>query len=100
MTANQACYLIETMARFLGVSHSGFSAWCGRSPSARSIVDGDLTGRIRDIHAASRQTHGAPRIHAELAEEGICVGRKRVERLNLLVSNRPRNRGNSNSNST
>ena len=29
----------------------------------------------------SRQTYGAPGIHAELAEQGIRVGRKRVERL-------------------
>lgn len=33
------------------------------------------------IHSASRQTYGAPRIHAELTDEGIGVGRKRVERL-------------------
>jgi putative transposase len=37
--------------------------------------------RIRAIHQASRQTYGAPRIHAELIDEGIQVGRKRVERL-------------------
>ena len=36
---------------------------------------------IRAIHQASRQTYGAPRIHAELIDEGIQVGRKRVERL-------------------
>lgn len=81
MTANQAFYPIETMARSLGVSRSGFYAWSGRSPSARSIADGDLAERIGKIHAASKATYGAPRIHAELADEGICVGRKRVERL-------------------
>ncbi|MCP4284618.1 MAG: IS3 family transposase [Gammaproteobacteria bacterium] len=81
MTANQACYPTQTMARVLGVSRSGFYAWCGRSPSARSIADGDLTDRIRTIHAASKAIYGAPRIHAALADEGIFVGRKRVERL-------------------
>ena len=49
--------------------------------SARSLADAALTDRIRVIHKASRQTYGAPRIHAELADEGIQVGRKRVERL-------------------
>ena len=37
--------------------------------------------RISAIHESSRATYGAPRIHAELAAEGIQVGRKRVARL-------------------
>jgi putative transposase len=37
--------------------------------------------RIRAIHSASTETYGAPRIHAELLDEGVRVGRKRVERL-------------------
>ncbi len=81
MTANQAVYPIETMAKTLGVSRSGFYAWSGRSPSARSMADGDLAGRIKTIHQASRQIYGAPRVHAELADAGVHVGRKRVERL-------------------
>lgn len=32
------------------------------------------------IHAASRATYGAPRIHAELAAHGVQCGRKRVAR--------------------
>jgi len=81
MTANQATYPIEIMAKTLGVSRSGFYAWSSRSPSARSMADGDLTGRIKTIHQASRQIYGAPRVHAELADAGVHVGRKRVERL-------------------
>ena len=81
MTANQAVYPIETMAMTLGVSRSGFYAWNSRSPSARALADGDLTGRIKTIHQASRQSYGAPRVHAELADAGVRVGRKRVERL-------------------
>lgn len=72
MTANQAIYPIEMMAKTLNVSRSGFNAWCGRSPSALSMADGDLTECIGKIHAASKQTYGAARIHA---------GCKRVERL-------------------
>lgn len=77
MTINEAMYPIETMAKTLGVSRSGFYAWSSRSPSARSMADGDLTGRIKTIHQASRQIYGAPRVHAELADAGIHVGRKR-----------------------
>jgi putative transposase len=40
-----------------------------------------LSRRIRDIHEQSMGTYGAPRIHAELCDSGIHVGRKRVARL-------------------
>jgi putative transposase len=41
-----------------------------------------LTARIRSIHEESKGTYGVPRIHAELVDnDGIHVGRKRVERL-------------------
>ena len=81
MTANQAMFPISKMCKSFGVSRSGYYAWLVREPSARSIADAALTDRIRVIHAASRETYGAPRIHAELADEGIQVGCKRVERL-------------------
>jgi len=81
MTANQAMFPISTMCKALGVSRAGYYAWRERAPSARSIADSKLTHRIKAIHAASRETYGAPRIHAELADEGVSVGRKRVERL-------------------
>jgi len=81
MTANQAMFPIQTMCKSFGVSRSGFYAWRERAPSARSVADAELMVRIKAIHAGSRETYGDPRIHAELADEGICVGRKRVERL-------------------
>lgn len=81
MTANQAEYSVQLMSRTLGVSRSGFYAYRSRPPCARQVADGGLTDRIATIHKASKQTYGAPRIHAELAEDGINVGRKRIERL-------------------
>jgi putative transposase len=81
MTANQAMFPIATMSRIFSVSRAGYYAWRERAASARSKADAALTDRIRAIHETSRRTYGAPRIHAELADEGIHVGRKRVERL-------------------
>lgn len=69
------------MCKVLGVSESGFHAWQTRLPSRRSVEDTDLTSRIRAIHHNSDGVYGSPTIHAELAENGIRVGRKRVARL-------------------
>lgn len=81
MSANQAQYPVQVMARSLGVSRSGFYAFEGRGPSNRAVADAALVKEIKRIHKASKRTYGAPRIHAELADEGTHVGRKRIERL-------------------
>lgn len=69
------------MCRLLGVSTSGFYAWRDRAPSARAQLDAQLLVQIREVHQRSRQTYGRPRVHAELAEQGVRVGPKRVGRL-------------------
>ena len=66
----------------LGVSRAGFYAWQKRPPSQRARSDAALSVHIRAIHAGTDGIYGAPRIHAELADEhGVHVGRKRVARL-------------------
>jgi putative transposase len=69
------------VCRVLGVSASGYYAWQARPLSARAQTDRELLARIRAIHDRSRGTYGAPRIQAELAAQGIHLGRKRVARL-------------------
>jgi putative transposase len=81
MSANQALFPIAAMARVLGVSTAGYYAWRSRPPCARSIADDALLKRVRTIHAVSRGTYGAPRVHAELRGEGQAAGKKRIARL-------------------
>ena len=81
MSANQALFSIRAMCRVLEVSASGYYAWRRRLMSVRSRENENLQQRIEAIYRRSRQTYGAPRIHAELREEGTRVGRKRVARL-------------------
>ena len=70
------------MCRVLGVSKSGFYAWCSRPLSARAREDIALSATIHEIHRRSRGAYGSPMIHAELADDhGIKVGCKRVARL-------------------
>jgi transposase InsO family protein len=79
--AEKANHPVRTMCRVLGVSHSGYYAWCSRPPSARSVRDAELRRSIVRIHRTSRGTYGRPRIHAELRFEGVRSSGKRVARL-------------------
>ncbi len=40
-----------------------------------------MTTQIRTAFEVNRKVYGAPRIHAELADAGVRVGRKRIARL-------------------
>jgi transposase-like protein len=62
----KANHAVAMLCRVLGVSCSGFHAWRKREPAARAREDVVLTERIVQIREQSRQTYGAPRIHAEL----------------------------------
>jgi len=79
--AHQGHYPIACLCRVLGVSTSGYYAWRQRPPSRRAQEREALGRRIAAIHAESRQTYGARRVHAELKAEGVSVSRPRVARL-------------------
>ena len=81
MSLHQADYPIATMCRVLEISTSGYYAWCDRPPSHRARQDARLQAQIETIHADSRGTYGVPRVHAELAEAGVRISRRRVARL-------------------
>ena len=77
----KACYDVTVLCRLLQVSRSGFYAWLRRAPSPRAVADQVLTEQIRTAFDDNRRVYGAPRIHAELTDAGVHVGRKRIARL-------------------
>ena len=89
---------MEVACRVLGVSVSGYYECLNRPPSARALRHLWLTEQIKRVHAESRGTYGARRVHAELTlGHVISVGRQAVEmlmhRANLQgISGRPRYR--------
>jgi len=74
-------YPVMRLCQVLAVSPSGYYAWRKRQPSRRQVENDRLTEAIRQIHQASYETYGSPRIHAELQQQGVVCNRKRVERL-------------------
>lgn len=72
------------MCRVLEVGHSGYYAWRGRVPSARSARS--QTRAVNEIavkaaHAQTRQTYGNRRLHRELKEQGHAMSQWQVRSL-------------------
>ena len=81
VAAERATFPVRVLCRIVGCAASGFYAWLRRGPGRRAGEDAGLAGRIAAIFEASRRTYGSPRIHAELREDGVRIGRGRVARL-------------------
>lgn len=63
------------------MSNSGFYAWQNRQVSQRALDDQELLKKITKIFIESEGRYGSPRVYKALKAQGLCVGRKRVERL-------------------
>ena len=72
---------VHRLCTVLDVSESGYFAWKSRPASRRQNEDMVLLAHIRAQFSTSNETYGAPRMQAELKDEGLAVGRHRVARL-------------------
>lgn len=73
---------MSLLCRLYGVSRAGYYAWRKRQrPSRHERADERLLARISREYEASQGIYGSPRVHRALAERGVHVGRKRVERI-------------------
>ena len=68
------CELVE-------LPRSSYYEWATRPLSDHYLDDAWLANDIYDIHVASRQTYGAPRVRGQLRNRGVCHSRKRVARI-------------------
>jgi putative transposase len=92
---HRSVWPVAWLCEALGVSRSGFHAWLHRGPSARTIVDEELTTKVRTSFIASARTYGARRVWRDVLADGASCGLHRIERLmraNALRA-RPRRRG-------
>lgn len=65
----------------LGVSPSGYYAWCDRPPSAREMANRELYSQIKAVYHDSHGTYGSPRIYRALQRQGVACSENRVARL-------------------
>ena len=92
---HRSVWPVAWLCEALGVSRSGFHAWLHRGPSARTIVDEELTTKVRTSFIASARTYGARRVWRDVLADGASCGLHKIERLmraNALRA-RPRRRG-------
>lgn len=84
MAAHAGQFEVVRMCHALQVGRSGYYAWRTHPPSLRLQANQALLVDIQQLHQASRQTYGSPRIHAALRRKGLRCSRKRVARLMRL----------------
>jgi putative transposase len=81
MKAHAQQWTIQEMAEVLEVSRSGYYQFLKGVLSERTQANEQLLAEIKQVHTASRETYGSPRIHKELRAKGHGCSRKRVARL-------------------
>ncbi len=82
--AEKAIYGVSRCVQLLGVSRSGFYAWRARQgsgPGPRAARRAVLSEKIVALHDASDGVNGAPRIVADLRDDGESVSQKTVAKL-------------------
>jgi len=78
--AEKAVYPVTALCRLLGVTRQGYYAYSKRRQSPRIAQERALHKRLRELHLKSRGTYGSPRLLAALRNEGVRIGKGRVER--------------------
>ncbi|WP_086009213.1 IS3 family transposase [Mycobacterium xenopi] len=79
--AKKATYPVKRMCECLEVSRSGYYKWrksCERGPTPAQQRRAELDAKVAKFHAASDGVYGAPRILADLRDDGEPVSRKTV----------------------
>jgi len=73
---------VKRLCQIIAVARSSYYYWTSTAPqrAARDAADRALAGQIRQVHAGSDGTYGAPRVTAELRDTGDPVNHKRVAR--------------------
>ena len=80
---HQARYGVKRLCQILNIARSSFYYWKATASdrAAREAADAALATRIEVVRAAHDGTYGAPRITAELHDDGMMINHKKVARV-------------------
>jgi transposase InsO family protein len=80
---HQARYGVKRLCQILKIARSSFYYWKATAPdrAARDAADAALAVRIRAVQARHDGTYGAPRVTAELHDDGQRINHKKVARV-------------------
>ena len=78
---NRASYMVEPICRTLEIAPSSYYAARSRPPSARTVSDAQLKGKISAVHRENFAVYGVRKVWRVLHRQGEKVGRDRVARL-------------------
>jgi putative transposase len=81
MLAEKSNFTVTRMARLLEVSRSGFYSWVGRTPSKRAVRTERIEQKVAWFHGDSDEVSGAPKILADLRDDGETISRKTVAKV-------------------
>ena len=80
----KATFGVRRLCRVLDVPESSYFHWNSHGrciTQARAAREAVLVERIRGFHAASDESYGSPRVHADLVDDGERVSERRVAGL-------------------
>lgn len=91
--AEKASFAVAALCRILGVTRQGYYAFASRGLSVRTRQEAELRTRVRQVYSDSDGRYGSPRVHQQLQQDGLFVGKRRIERAMRgmgLYARRPR----------
>ena len=80
---HREAFEVKRLCQVLGIQRSSYYKWraTAAARAERHEADAALAARIQRVHADSDGAYGAPRITAELREDGLVLNEKRVARV-------------------
>ena len=88
MLAEKSNFTVTRMPGLLEVSRSGFYSWLGRTPSKRAVRTERIEQKVARFHGDSEQVSWAPKILADLRDDGPAKKRAALE-VSVWIEDRP-----------